>query len=135
MIAATAAAAKVAAAAAASSPYSSYLPSVSVTPMAQSRLKKVPSIDSSSVPQNQHLNGVNFGMASNVKILSKSRDPYELNGANFERSTVIGSQGMGSTQGRPNSNFVGKQHGRYGLKLLLAYGLTLFHEFCYFVKN
>lgn len=46
MIAATAAVAKVAAAAAVSSPYSSLLPSVAVTPMAQSlRQKKAPSVD------------------------------------------------------------------------------------------
>ncbi|KAL5737025.1 hypothetical protein ACOSQ2_031813 [Xanthoceras sorbifolium] len=115
MIAATAAYAKVAAAAAASSPYSSPLPSVAVTPMAQSRLKKVPSIDSNSVIQNQHLNGVSFGMAgglSNVKILSKSRDPFQVNGANFERSSVINTQSKGSTQGKPNTNLVGKQQGR-----------------------
>ncbi|KAL9437055.1 hypothetical protein AB3S75_022986 [Citrus x aurantiifolia] len=115
MIAATAAVAKVAAAAAASSPYSSFLPSVAVTPMAQSRLKKVPSIDSNSVIPNQHLNGVSFGMAggfSNVKILSKPREPFELNGANFERSSVISAQSKGSPQGRPNPNFVGKQQSR-----------------------
>lgn len=115
MIAATAAVAKVAAAAAASSPYSSFLPSVAVTPMAQSRLKKVPSIDSNSVIPNQHLNGVSFGMAggfSNVKILSKPSEPFELNGANFERSSVISAQSKGSPQGRPNPNFVGKQQSR-----------------------
>ncbi|KAJ4726737.1 Reticulocyte-binding 2 a [Melia azedarach] len=115
MIAATAAVAKVAAAAAASSAYSSFLPSVAVTPMAQSRLKKVPSIDSNSVIPNQHLNGVGFGMAgglSNVKILSKSGEPFELNGANYERSSVVSTQSKGSTQGRPNPNFVGKQQGR-----------------------
>lgn len=50
MIAATAAVAKVAAAAAASSPYSSSLPSVAVTPMAQNhRVKKVPFIDPKNV--------------------------------------------------------------------------------------
>lgn len=115
MIAATAAVAKVAAAAAASSPYSSFLPSVAVTPMAQSRLKKVPSIDSNSMIPNQHLNGVSFGMAgglSNVKILSKPREPFELNGANFERSGVISTQSKSSTQGRTNPNFVGKQQSR-----------------------
>ncbi|KAJ6294776.1 hypothetical protein OIU76_022788 [Salix suchowensis] len=77
MIAATAAVAKVAAAAAAS-PCSSFLPSVAVTPMAQShRLKKAPSIESKSS------NGVNFGVAkgiSNVKILSKSKDSHDRAG-------------------------------------------------------
>lgn len=107
MVAATAAVAKVAAAAAASSPYSSYMPTVAVTPMAQShRLKKTPSIDSNikrdktlqeyavissnmgddppklSVMQHQQSNGV-FSVAgglSNVKILSKSKDSREMNG-------------------------------------------------------
>ncbi|OMO95096.1 hypothetical protein CCACVL1_05597 [Corchorus capsularis] len=123
MIAATAAVAKVAAAAAASSPYSSFMPSVAVTPMAQpNRLKKVlPSIDSNHVKnenailgmQNQqHPNGMSFGGAgglSNVKILSKSKDPTEVNGANFERSSF---ESKGSGHGRSNSNFVGKQQGR-----------------------
>ncbi|KAK2634037.1 hypothetical protein Ddye_028829 [Dipteronia dyeriana] len=115
MIAATAAYAKVAAAAAASSPYSSALPSVAVTPMAQSRVKKVPSVDSNSVNQNQHLNGGSFGMTgglSNVKILSKSRDPFQLNGANFERSSATNTQSKGPIQGKPNTNLVGKQQGR-----------------------
>ncbi|TXG57455.1 hypothetical protein EZV62_018768 [Acer yangbiense] len=90
MIAATAAYVKVAAAAATSSPYSSALPSVA------------------------HLNGGSFGMAgglSNVKILSKSRDPFQLNGANFERSSVTYTQSKGPTQGKPNTNLVGKQQG------------------------
>ncbi|XP_054797381.1 uncharacterized protein LOC129302483 isoform X1 [Prosopis cineraria] len=107
MVAATAAVAKVAAAAAASPPYSSYLPTVAVTPMAQShRLKKVPSIDSRNVKtdntvkeyvvisqtttndplklpamqQPQQPNGMCFsvtGGLSNVKILSKSKDSHE----------------------------------------------------------
>lgn len=110
MVAATAAVAKVAAAAAASSPYSSYLPTVAVTPMAQShRLKKTPSIDSKNVKidktvkeyggisqnvtddphkmpvmQNQQSNGACFsvtGGLSNVKILSKSKDSQEMDGS------------------------------------------------------
>lgn len=107
MIAATAAVAKVAAAAAASSPYSTYMPTVAVTPMAQShRMKRSPPIDSKSIKtekslqeyaaissnimnplnfsavQHQQPNGV-FGISggvSNVKILSKSKDSRELNG-------------------------------------------------------
>ncbi|KAB2016930.1 hypothetical protein ES319_D08G125500v1 [Gossypium barbadense] len=137
MIAATAAVAKVAAAAAASSPYSSILPSVAVTPMAQpNRLKKgLPTADSNhaknenaafkgyavisktaagdhsqlSGMQNQHPNGVSFGVAgnlSNVKILSKS------NGANSEISSLINVESKASGQGRSNSNFAGKQQGR-----------------------
>ncbi|OMO97807.1 hypothetical protein COLO4_14351 [Corchorus olitorius] len=60
----------------------------------------------------QHPNGMSFGGAgglSNVKILSKSKDPTEVNGANFERSTF---ESKGSGHGRSNSNFVGKQQGR-----------------------
>lgn len=126
MVAATAAVAKVAAAAVAPSPYSSFL---AVTPMAQShRLKKVPSADANHVKpektvfkeyagddssqfsavQNQHQNGVCFGMGeslSNIKILSKAKDHNELNGTSFDRS-------KGSTQGRSNSNYVGKQQSR-----------------------
>ncbi|GAV73244.1 hypothetical protein CFOL_v3_16730 [Cephalotus follicularis] len=142
MIAATAAVAKVAAAAAAPSPYSSFLPSVAVTPMAQSRLKKVPSIDSKVVKgdksalneygviapshaavdpslilvmQNQHPNGVFFGVPgglSNVKILSKSKDPLELNGTAFDRSSMTSTQSKGTSHGRHESNFVVKQQGR-----------------------
>ncbi|XP_073035543.1 uncharacterized protein [Primulina eburnea] len=96
IIAATAAVAKVAAAAAAApSSYSSFLPSVTVTPMAQShRLKKIYSFDSSSVnvdksnlnssqlsvTPSQNLNGASFninGGVSNVKILSKPKDRVE----------------------------------------------------------
>ncbi|CAN1251065.1 hypothetical protein LINPERPRIM_LOCUS7609 [Linum perenne] len=110
MIAATAAVAKVAAAAASSTPYSSFLPTMSVTPMAQShRMKKFPSTDSS------RLNGVSFGGPggiSNVKILSKSKDSQEMNGADTERSGVSSGQNKSSSQPRPNSGFVGKQQGR-----------------------
>ncbi|XP_062119999.1 uncharacterized protein LOC133834409 isoform X2 [Humulus lupulus] len=97
MVAANAAAAKVAAAAAASSPYSSSMPSVAVTPMAQNRHKK-----------NQQPNGVYFGGASegltNVKILSKPMDSQLLNGANLERSTMSATQSLGSSNGRSSSN-------------------------------
>lgn len=143
LIAAEAAVAKVAAAAAASSPYSSFLPSVAVTPMAQShRLKKVPSVDSKTVKtdepsqfsamQNQQSNGVYFGLpggVTNVKILSKSKETRELNGpesrhvqstfltvgngSNLDRSSLSSTQSVGSANGRANLNFVGKQQGRY----------------------
>ncbi|XP_019433494.1 PREDICTED: uncharacterized protein LOC109340295 isoform X3 [Lupinus angustifolius] len=98
MVAATAAVAKVAAAAAASSPYSSYMPTVAVTPMAQShRLKKAPSIDSKNIKTDKNLqeyavissnigddtlNGV-FNVAgglSNAKVAGKSKDAREMNG-------------------------------------------------------
>ncbi|KAK9914570.1 hypothetical protein M0R45_038342 [Rubus argutus] len=135
MIAATAAVAKVAAAAAASSPYSSYMPSVAVTPVAQThRLKKISSLDSKnvvtstpnannthlqSVKQNQQLNGASFGVSgglSNFKILSKSKD---VNGSDSTPSQSVllnGGNGVpldrSMANGRPSSNFVGKQHGR-----------------------
>ncbi|XVF12744.1 hypothetical protein REPUB_Repub08aG0145900 [Reevesia pubescens] len=126
MIAATAAVAKVAAAAAASSPYSSLLPSVAVTPMAQpNRVKKVlPYIDSNHARngnavfkdyaaisriaaddhsqllgmQNQHPNGTSFGVAGGLSNVKILSKSTETNGVNFER--------------RSNSNFVGKQQGR-----------------------
>lgn len=107
MVAANAAVAKVAAAAAALSPYSSSLPSVAVTPMAQNRQKKVLLFGSNymkptrqflkivqaylllnasanhshfSLQQNQQPNGYFGEGLTNVKILSKSVDSRELNG-------------------------------------------------------
>ncbi|KAJ6764668.1 hypothetical protein OIU74_023531 [Salix koriyanagi] len=110
MIAATSAVAKVAAAAAASSPYSSFLPSVAVTPMAQShRFKEAPSIES------KFSNGVNLGAAggiSNVKVLSKSKDYQELNGPDSDRSSVSSTQSKGSLHGMSNSIYTGKQQSR-----------------------
>ncbi|KAI5405439.1 uncharacterized protein LOC127081462 isoform X2 [Lathyrus oleraceus] len=127
MVAATAAVAKVAAAAAASSPYSSYMPTVAVTPMAQShRLKKSPSTDSkmiktekalleymgddpSKLPVNQYQqsNGAHLSIAgglSNVKILSKPKDSREMNGP--ENSVVQPSAqltvGNGGSLDRPS---------------------------------
>ncbi|TYI66194.1 hypothetical protein E1A91_D09G208100v1 [Gossypium mustelinum] len=128
MIAATAAVAKVAAAAEAPSSYS-FLPSVSVTPIAQrNRLKKaLRSIDSyhvrenalfkehagitknasngqQLVMQNQHPNGICVDVSrgfSNVKILSQSKDP-----------SVTSVESMASGHGRSNSNVVGKQQSR-----------------------
>ncbi|CAI0452645.1 unnamed protein product [Linum tenue] len=108
MIAATAAVAKVAAAAASSTPYSSFLPTMSLTPMAQShRAKKLPSTDSN------HLNGVSFGVPggmSNVKILSKSKD----NTRDTNVGANVGGSGQSkvSTHVKPNSSFVGNQQGR-----------------------
>lgn len=110
IISATTAAAKVAAAA--SAPYSSSLPSVAVTPVAQPyRLKKVPTADANSgktslssegaaagkpadvrpsqlsTIQDKHSNGVGLNIAqgiSNVKILSKPKDIQEPNGFSSE---------------------------------------------------
>ncbi|KAK9672376.1 hypothetical protein RND81_12G096800 [Saponaria officinalis] len=123
IIAATAAVAKVAAAAAASSPYLSPFPSVALTPMADSgRVRRIPSMESrparnpinSSNPSAMHghySNGSTFnvgGNVSNVKILSKSKDPSEFNG----------QPGLGNPQSnvpnhaRSGANFIPKQHGR-----------------------
>ncbi|XAR52160.1 hypothetical protein NMG60_11020083 [Bertholletia excelsa] len=139
IIAATAAVAKVAAAAkTASSPYTSLLPSVAVTPVAQShRLKRGQSIESNSsgaadnssllLMQNQHSNGVcqNAGGISNIKILSKPKDPLEMNGNDSSLGQSSGlmpvanganpsksSLSKGSTHGRPSTNVSGKVQGR-----------------------
>ncbi|XAR71589.1 hypothetical protein NMG60_11017939 [Bertholletia excelsa] len=147
IIAATAAVAKVAAAAkTASSPYySSLLPSVAVTPIAQPyRLKRGLPVDfnpssAASAPdnpsqlsmQNQHSNGVYLaaGGISNIRILSKPKDPSDLNGpesrpgqsagltaagnvANPDRSALGNSLSKGSIHGRPGMNVAGKQQGR-----------------------
>ncbi|KAI3977688.1 hypothetical protein MKX01_009573, partial [Papaver californicum] len=125
IISATAAVAKVAAAAAASAPYSSFLPSVAVTPIAQSyRLKKVPSIESEHVmigsakpslsassAQIRPSNGVH-GL-ENVKLLGKPKDSKELNGFYM----AVGNGGMpvlqtkGPSNGRNDSSFAGKHQG------------------------
>ncbi|KAI4338024.1 hypothetical protein L6164_016379 [Bauhinia variegata] len=142
MVAATAAVAKVAAAAAASSPYSSYLPTVAVTPMAQSnRVMKVPSIESKTVKagktaptkeyavimQHQQSNGVSS--PSNVKILSKSKDSQEMdgpenravqssihlsvgNGGSLDRSNISSTHNTGSANGRLSSNYAAKHQTR-----------------------
>ncbi|KAK6936628.1 hypothetical protein RJ641_033658 [Dillenia turbinata] len=153
IIAATTAVAKVAAAAAAPSPYSSFLPTLAVTPMAQNqRLKKVLSIDAKPVKtvykeypvpaaanvgdnpsqlsavQKPLSNGFNVvGGLSNVKILSKTKDPLELNGsetrpqssvltqangATSDKSILGGSQTKGTNNGRSGTNFVGRHPGR-----------------------
>ncbi|XP_028236181.1 uncharacterized protein LOC114415606 isoform X2 [Glycine soja] len=151
MVAATAAVAKVAAAAAASTPYSSYMSTVAVTPMAQThRMKKAPSIDSKnikseyavissnpgddplkmSVMQHQQTSAFNVaGGLSNVKILSKSKDPREMdgpesrvvqspvqlpvgNGGSIDRSSMSSAQISGSANGRLVSSFASKQQTR-----------------------
>ena len=152
MVAATAAVAKVAAAAAASTPYSSYMSTVAVTPMAQThRMKKAPSIDSKnikseyavissnpgddplkmSVMQHQQTSAFNVaGGLSNVKILSKSKDPREMdgpesrvvqssvqlpvgNGGSIDKSSMSSAQISGSANGRLVSSFASKQQTRY----------------------
>ncbi|KAG9445184.1 hypothetical protein H6P81_016524 [Aristolochia fimbriata] len=141
IISATTAAAKVAAAAAAvSAPYTSLLPSVAVTPVAQAhRLKRVPSANSSSDAsekrlQDHHANGMCYNIVhglSNVKILSKPKDLQELNalpsevrtahspvnvplgnGLHNERTAFGNFQNKGSSNGRHGLNSGGKQQGR-----------------------
>lgn len=155
IIAASAAVAKVAAAAAAApSSYSSLVPSVALTPMAQShRLKKASSNELSHVNadnatfnefadrpqysalQSQSTNGGSIRGNSSVKILSKTKDHFELNGneARLGRSAVPPirngektdfSQSKGASHGRPSMSAVGKQQSRY------AFGFCTF--FCNF---
>ncbi|KAF5960178.1 hypothetical protein HYC85_001387 [Camellia sinensis] len=141
IIAATAAVAKVVAAAAAksaSSPHSLLLPSVAVTPMAQShRLKRAPSIDSNSVKSektifkeyvdnssqlpvpNHHSNGVclNAGGISNIKILSKPKYSLELNGTESRPGQssglmTVGNGGNLHRSGLAGSLSKGSTHGR-----------------------
>ncbi|KAG9158037.1 hypothetical protein Leryth_000209 [Lithospermum erythrorhizon] len=126
IIAATAAVAKVAAATAAATSHSQHLPSVAVTPMAQSHRLKMLSTESTSsgktnnstqLPdmQNQHpkRNSFHFaGGASNVKLLSKQKDHLEPNGS---ESRSIYSVGLNGTNG---TNTDGKELGTYPSKAL-----------------
>lgn len=139
IIAATAAVAKVAAAVAATTPNSSMFSSVALTPMAQAnRLKKIPSVESKAIAsgvdgsftlssmQTQHLNGASYnitGGLSNVKLLSKSKDPLAIsglssmldiaeNGSSSDRSEFSNFQRMVQINGRTGSNFISKQEGR-----------------------
>lgn len=138
IIAAMAAHAKVraAAVAAAMPSNSSLLHSVAVTPMAQSRLKKPPSINSNSVKaesrffesqllgmQNQLPNGVSsnaVGSISSVRILSKHNDQMERNAseissihlANGNGRTIANRTDLGSSQSKVIGRAPGKQQGR-----------------------
>ena len=130
-------AAAVAAAAAAVSSNSSLLPSVAVTPMAQSRLKKAPSINSNSVKaesrfiesqllgmQNQASNGVPSNAVGSVRILSKHNDQMERNGpeishhqasvhlANGNGRTIGNRSDLGSSHSKAIGRVPGKQQGR-----------------------
>lgn len=143
LISATTAVAKVAAAAAVSAPYSSLLPTVAVTPVAQShRLKRVPSIDPksekaslsadvaivvnhSNVPdkprqvsttQDSHSNGVCYDIVhglSSVKLVSKVKDSGELNGFPSETRPGHSSVHMMVGNGAGFQNN-GPSHGRNG---------------------
>ncbi|KAG5558911.1 hypothetical protein RHGRI_008751 [Rhododendron griersonianum] len=138
IIAATAAVAKIAAAAkTVSPPYASLLPSVAVTPMAQShRPKRVPSIDSNSVRSaadnpsqlsvpNQHSNGVslNAGSISNVRILSKPKDQLDVNGNESRpgQSSMLMAVGNGANHDRSglgSSVSKGSSHARPSANLV-----------------
>ncbi|KAL0304471.1 UNVERIFIED_CONTAM: hypothetical protein Sradi_6315200 [Sesamum radiatum] len=122
IIAVTAAVAKVAAAAAAPSSFSSTLPSVAVTPMAQShRLKKFSAMQTQNGGSFHVVEGV-----SSVKILSKSKDHMELNGSDtrparsvlltvgngLNSNTTDFPQSKGASQGRPGMSLVGRQQSR-----------------------
>ncbi|KAL8551035.1 hypothetical protein ACS0TY_000207 [Phlomoides rotata] len=114
IITATAAAAKVAAAAAAAAPssFSQLMPSVALTPMAQSQqLKKLSAI------QRKNLNDDTFHVAggvSNVKILSKSKDGATMrtvrNGSIADRTDY--SQNKVVSHERPGMSLVGRRQSR-----------------------
>lgn len=125
IISATTAAAKVAAAA--SAPYSSLLPSVAVTPVAQTnRLKRIPTVDTKpgitsvctegavvgnpaddrpsqlSAMQDEHSNGLCHKIAKshpNVKTSSESNDIQKLNGFSSEMRPGLSSVHMTAANG------------------------------------
>ncbi|XP_076898610.1 uncharacterized protein LOC143552220 isoform X2 [Bidens hawaiensis] len=99
-------AATVAASAAASHP--SKLSSVAVTPMAQTRLKRVPSTESQN--SNSALNPIG------ARVLGKNNDQMKHvlangNGVNMNRPN-LGSQSKVINNGRSGPNYHGKQQGR-----------------------
>ncbi|XP_076952040.1 uncharacterized protein LOC143625639 [Bidens hawaiensis] len=99
-------AATVAASAGASHP--SKLSSVALTPMAQTRLKRVPSTESQN--SNSALNPIG------VRVLGKNNDQMKHvlangNGANMSRPN-LGSQSKVINNGRSGPNYHGKQQGR-----------------------
>ncbi|KAF5765722.1 hypothetical protein HanPI659440_Chr15g0605871 [Helianthus annuus] len=92
----------------------SLLSSVAVTPMAQTRLKQGPSVNS-FFSESHHSNGVSFNPVG-VRVLSKHNDQVKQilvngNGTNLDRPN-LGSQGKVINSGRPGSNYHGKQQGR-----------------------
>ena len=97
-------------AASAASSHPSLMSSVAVTPMAQTRLRKAPSINSgyanaekNRFNESQHLNGVSFNPVG-TRVMNG-------NGTNLDRPN-LGSQGKGVNHGRPSPNYQGKQQGR-----------------------
>ncbi|KAL2558812.1 hypothetical protein Fot_03551 [Forsythia ovata] len=147
ILAATAAVAKVAAAAAAAPPlYPSPLPSVAVTPMAQSHRLKVSSLEFTSANadktnfneiaasrpshiagnpskfspiRNQNMNGASFSVAggvSNIKILSKPKVHIELNESENPELLTVGNRI--NTDKNGVSQRKGASHGKPGVSLL-----------------
>ncbi|KAK4769450.1 hypothetical protein SAY86_027600 [Trapa natans] len=133
MIAAVAAVAKVSGAAAAPALHSSALSSVVVTPMAQSyRPKNGPSTVVNNIgptsaqghlqllpAQNPHPSAIGSAVGSNVKILSKSKNPPDPNGLGIQSASINGRAnidsaglGKGVTNGKHISNFIGKPPSR-----------------------
>jgi hypothetical protein len=134
IISATTAAAKIAAATASSAPYSSLLPPVAVTPVAQStRQKRGPAADSRSSNAIPSANGFTdqFNIiqgVSDVTISGKVRNTQDNNGFSDEVRAGQPSMHTGSVNGvrhdKGASNirhgYGGKQQGRYGPFLMLC---------------
>uniref|UniRef100_A0A251UNT4 DUF7725 domain-containing protein n=1 Tax=Helianthus annuus TaxID=4232 RepID=A0A251UNT4_HELAN len=97
-------AATVAASAANSHP--SALSSVAVTPMAQTRMKRAPSVNS-NFNESQSPNGGSFNPVG-VRVTANG------NGTNLNRHS-FGNQGKVINDGRSGSNYHGKQQGSFGL--------------------
>lgn len=105
-------AAIVAASAAAAHP--SLVSSVAVTPMAQTRLKQGPLINS-YFSEPHHPNGVSFNPVG-VRVLSKHNDQMKQmlvngNGTNLDRPT-LGAQGKVVNSGMPGPSYHAKQQPR-----------------------
>ncbi|KAK1320795.1 hypothetical protein QJS10_CPA03g01931 [Acorus calamus] len=143
IISATAAVAKVAAVAAASVPYSSFLSSVAVTPVAQThRLKLGPSTDTkpgktvlssdsansarngdlydNQIVRNQQANGVDNNPSKNllnVKILNKSKDFQHVNGSSSEvrPGHSSGDVAIGNGARSSPSQNKGPSNGKHGI--------------------
>ena len=127
IISATTAAAKIAAAAASSASYSSLLPSVAVTPVAQiTRQKRGPVGDtrsSNSMPSGNGSNTAKFGdqhqgngYSDEVRAGQSSRHTAASNGGRHERvGPPTHDKGQSVRHG-----YAGKQQGRYGLFQILC---------------
>ncbi|KAI7738210.1 hypothetical protein M8C21_027163 [Ambrosia artemisiifolia] len=105
-------AATVAASAAASHP--SLLSSVAVTPMAQTRVKRAPSVNS-NFNESHNPNGSSFNPVG-VRLLNKNNDQMKQllangNGTGLNRPN-LGNQGKVINNGRSGPHYHGKQQGR-----------------------